>query len=668
MTTGATPTGNPWSALRDYTRSHPAGSRDPLKFEPDVALDLSAAASQVVMAINGLQQFIADLSVGEPVSGLGSGAALGAKFGAKASELDAIFDKHKSILGDMIETFVAAGKAYGDMDGFNSGLLDNVQSRPGEKWEFDGMPTTIAPPAPPNNPTAGTLPGTVTAVKSYEQSTIMGESADSMSWLDLYQVGNYIRVHTVVADLSGAAGTWGWMAEEIDGAFVDFVNKVDAVTEGQWTGPGKEVAVAAVKAYANSVPALGDAVKGVADLLFYTAGWLDSTQRWMPMTPTNPAGTLLPSGYTYSGGYVDTSYSVTEDQTPMYRENFRKTYLAGLAQSSTHVPVLPPAEGAFGTIPSNPYTPGGNGGGNGGGQNQGGNGGGQHRGGNGGGNPGGGQRAGAGLAPGVQELFDKGENPATEAAALTETGAYTPTDPKSLAQQFGTGTTSGVPQLPGQQLPDGQQPVANARQIAGKPGSLAPGSAAEDQFLTSAAQQLMAAAQQGLPQLQQAFQQFAQSLTPEQQRELLRRAGLDSIPGIEIPEDAASGDPTALETLAANLAGGAGAGGGGGGGGGFGPGAGTFLAQDPSHASKLFPRAASFGSFAETQFEAAAKSTAATAGTPGTPGSPGAAGAAGAGANQGGGQHKRAGYLESTEHLEEALGDAPVVVRPVVER
>jgi hypothetical protein len=50
----------------------------------------------------------------------------------------------------------------------------------------------------------------------------------------------------------------------------------------------------------------------------------------------------------------------------------------------------------------------------------------------------------------------------------------------------------------------------------------------------------------------------------------------------------------------------------------------------------------------------------------GTPGSPGAAGAGAQ--NQQGKEHKRPAYLDSVEHLEDALGDAPVVVKPVVEK
>ncbi|MEV0252256.1 hypothetical protein AB0H76_37110 [Nocardia sp. NPDC050712] len=80
-------------------------------------------------------------------------------------------------------------------------------------------------------------------------------------------------------------------------------------------------------------------------------------------------------------------------------------------------------------------------------------------------------------------------------------------------------------------------------------------------------------------------------------------------------------------------------------------------------ASKLFPRA----SAATAGMTGLGRAGLAAAGQPGTPGG---MGPAGQGGQQGGGskEHKRADYLDSTEHLDEALGDAPVVAKPVVER
>ncbi len=57
------------------------------------------------------------------------------------------------------------------------------------------------------------------------------------------------------------------------------------------------------------------------------------------------------------------------------------------------------------------------------------------------------------------------------------------------------------------------------------------------------------------------------------------------------------------------------------------------------------------------------------AATAGQPGTPGGMGPAGQGAGQGNQkEHKRADYLDSVEYLEEALGDAPVVAKPIVEK
>ncbi|MGM7644076.1 hypothetical protein ACSVDM_04180 [Nocardia sp. JW2] len=109
------------------------------------------------------------------------------------------------------------------------------------------------------------------------------------------------------------------------------------------------------------------------------------------------------------------------------------------------------------------------------------------------------------------------------------------------------------------------------------------------------------------------------------------------------------------------------AGGGGGGGGsraglGGGAAAAAPLTRDATQ-SRLFPRAAAI-----TTADAMVSRAGITAGATGAAGAPGMSPAA-AGQGQGQGkEHKRPQYLNSTENLDEALGDAPVVVRPVVER
>ncbi|WP_341684270.1 hypothetical protein REK76_03925 [Nocardia farcinica] len=168
------------------------------------------------------------------------------------------------------------------------------------------------------------------------------------------------------------------------------------------------------------------------------------------------------------------------------------------------------------------------------------------------------------------------------------------------------------------------------------------------QAVQQAAQQAQQALQQGLQGAQQAIQEGLQGA-----QQNMQPAGLAGLPG-------------SLSDLQKDLAkkgggGGAGkgAGGGGGGGGGLPGGANP---KDLAATSKLFPRA----SLPTTTGMEAAR--AGIAATPGMPGAPGAMGAAGQGANQGQKEYKRADYLDSVEHLEEALGEAPIVVKPVVEK
>ncbi|MGW6724414.1 hypothetical protein ACWF9G_00790 [Nocardia sp. NPDC055029] len=128
-------------------------------------------------------------------------------------------------------------------------------------------------------------------------------------------------------------------------------------------------------------------------------------------------------------------------------------------------------------------------------------------------------------------------------------------------------------------------------------------------------------------------------------------------------KDGLSALEKAKEEMAKNAAKGGGGGGGvGGGGGGLG-GAGLPKDTAGAAASKLFPRAA-----AAVPTGALGRAGLAGMASPGMPGGMGPAGA-GAGGQQGGGkEHKRADYLDSADHLDEALGEAPVVAKPVVER
>ncbi len=175
-----------------------------------------------------------------------------------------------------------------------------------------------------------------------------------------------------------------------------------------------------------------------------------------------------------------------------------------------------------------------------------------------------------------------------------------------------------------------------------------------------AAQQGMQAAQQAVQQGMQAAQQAAQQGMQAAQAEAAKAGLAGGVPGVAgLAEGLAKGG-----AKGGGAGGGAGAGKGGSLGVGSGPGA-TLSGKTSPTADRLFPRASMTDAAASAASGRAG--VAAGAGAPGGMGGPMGGGGAGAGGGQNK-EHKRADYLDSTEHLEEALGDAPVVAKPVVEK
>ncbi|MEU4312611.1 hypothetical protein [Nocardia sp. NPDC024068] len=174
------------------------------------------------------------------------------------------------------------------------------------------------------------------------------------------------------------------------------------------------------------------------------------------------------------------------------------------------------------------------------------------------------------------------------------------------------------------------------------------------------AQPLLQAAQQGLQQLGQMGQQLSQAA-----QQALQQAGITGLPGMPALQDAVKNYQSALQKagkLPSGLGGSSGAGAGGGGAPG---GAKSPPVPNVEKAAKLFPRASLATSTGQLTGVSAAP---AGQGMP-MGGMPMGGGGAGGGA-QGGQQkdHKRADYLDSTEWLEEGIGEPSIVAKPVVDQ
>jgi hypothetical protein len=165
-------------------------------------------------------------------------------------------------------------------------------------------------------------------------------------------------------------------------------------------------------------------------------------------------------------------------------------------------------------------------------------------------------------------------------------------------------------------------------------------------------QALQQALQQGMQAAQQAMQQGIQAAQQSDASKLASNLGLPSADSMAGLADSALKDAVK------------GAGGGGGGGGGRVPG--SPLSRDAQASAKLFPRAAVSANLSDTLDGVARAGVSSSSGGMGSPGGMGPA--AGAGQGQQNKERKRVDYLDSDEWLEEALGGAPVVAKPVVEK
>ncbi|MFI9508644.1 hypothetical protein [Nocardia sp. NPDC052566] len=222
------------------------------------------------------------------------------------------------------------------------------------------------------------------------------------------------------------------------------------------------------------------------------------------------------------------------------------------------------------------------------------------------------------------------------------------TQPQTVQGQSGTVTTQSVPG-------NSSAPAASTYGDSGQTTST--GQSSSGQTAASASSQDPLSQIAGVAQqISGIAQQAGQGLQGLLQSGLIPNAA--GLPGAIAP----AGLPDA-----ASLGGGSDAGVGGGPGPGPGPGngpAGPEMTRD--YPARLFPRAGG-EVLSATDWRSGLATGQSTAGPPGAPGAGAPYGGHGAGMGQGQ-EHKRPKFLFSPEHLEEALGEAPPVYKPVIDR
>ncbi|WP_067646775.1 WXG100 family type VII secretion target [Nocardia harenae] len=638
----------PWSGFRAQ-----AGS-GVLQLEPYVLEGLVNAANGTrvrVRSVRGQVGLIDNLARFADV--LASADMLARRFSSKGQDFGRILDDHVRILDDLNETFMAAARTYIANEDQGSAnfellrqritdhrsptLLDTLGNRPppadlsleNDRHSLYGDPRTMQPTwnepgnrRPEEN--FGLPPGLVDqpGLQFDPQAGLHAEEPGSISYQQYRMIRDSILGGTPT-QVAQAAADWRWLATELGGSFSILTTQM-AGTQGSWTstdsGGAAERARQAVQAYGQGADNLMRTMNAIGDALEYTSEWLYTTGAGL--------ASFVSADPRINEDIAAYNARVERAALAHYTRVMNDTYVPGVEHTAQVIAVLPdPIPPVTGDRPT--LT-----GGQGTGGQQGGYGGSGRQFSGGGGAPGGG-------APG-------GGSP-EQLALLQQEGQA----------QGGPGDGQGGPgELGAGELGAGEYGAGGQGEGIGA-GGLTP-----QQRQALAAGEGLGAGQSGGNPLEQLGQlgQLGEQLSQAGQQ--LLGAGQGGFPGglAGIPALASLAD---LPEQVRKPGGGAGGGSGGGAGGGAGGGLPGERSAALDKASRLFPRATALAA----ELGTARAGIAASSGMP-MGGMPMGGPMGGAGGAQGGQEkdHKRAEYLDSTEHLEEAFGEAPVVVRPVVDQ
>ncbi|MGI5219359.1 hypothetical protein [Nocardia sp. CA-290969] len=659
---------NQWEKLRD--RAAGGGFAFDTNAGVDAAGYCADLANVYVLVENGIAEV-------ENVRGLGhlpGAERLADKLSECAGDFRQVLKEHKRIVTDLGIAFILADKKYQGTDSdaarrFRDLTGDSTSHAPLEhiemvedgtgRWRPDySVPTECVDPDSKYGPPEGL--GKSRGVER-QSLGISVPPAVGMGYNDLWRLGQALSGHTDSLAMKGTG--WNRMSLQLETGFSGFDQKMLRLVENsdRWKGQGAEGAALAVRSYVNRGQSLLSAMSLLGENLQAAAVWTYQTAAFMPAFQWNEQSV-------YTVDYQRYQWETLS----LARTAYENWYEPGIHAAAAAVPVMPSP--ITGTRQAN-------GAGSGSGDT--------------GGNAAGGSANGSGAAPAGASGAVPGGAPALPAGtggapALPTGSAGVPTPGLPTGGQ--PGAVPGAPnpkpgrpapdQPPGSESPAQRELQAIRRELATTRRDLelaqrqleaqvvgiskdqwnaskllrAQAQQQQQQAAMQAMQQGLSAVGQALPQLSSAAQQVMQQFAANG-------------PGGLAPalQEAAKRYHSALDEMGKAL-GGSGAGGSSG----AGLGAGSKPPQLPAveQASRLFPRAASAGMAhgMSTSAVTAGPSRMPMGGAP-MGGAPmgGGGGGAGAGTGQSQGEHKPADFLDTDEWLEDAIGEHPFAVRPVLE-
>ncbi|MGW4242992.1 hypothetical protein [Nocardia sp. NPDC004722] len=615
---------NPWLDLsRDAHAKH-----DRLQLDPGSAESGAKYAAEAINALSAARGYTYLLNQYSGFSNNGvlqSALNLQDRFAHEGGRVGGIIDDYISLLNAMGDTFVAAGKTYRETDDQSKSDFDKIKTQAVIDMQFDGIPldgTTQldsgwgdSTPAPSDANGMGEMARIAQEKSGRYTNAIGSEDPANHGGKWFYEVGQGIDP-TPIANRSAL---WKWIAKVIGSSFETLTGAVARLeSDGHWTGQGIDSAIKACQQFEAQGKQFSTDLWAVAENMLYTATWLHQTKLFMPTNWDD----------SYKGTSTET-YIITTGTT-----GFTSWYIPGIGNSSTTIPILvdptePPPQtttddrrsdyrGGGGYTgsggPTGRISPTGGGSGGGGGKTPG--------------------KTPGGTHPGANDPKNKDAKDPTGKDGKDPTGK----DGKDPTGKDGKDPNGKDPNGnktdPNGKNPNGTNPTGTDQNSSNPSSSSSSGGSSALSGLQSALQSLTGASTQSTDQKKQ-----------QDLKDALKDSPLTNL----------------LDDLKKPLGGSPGGGG---------PGGGAPIKPLADVASaRLFPRAAVAeeveGSISGvSRAGVAAGST--TAG--GMGGGMGGMGHGGGGAHGGQGkEHKRPEFLDSNEYLDEAMGTAPIVAKPVVE-
>ncbi|WP_225731238.1 MULTISPECIES: hypothetical protein [unclassified Nocardia] len=342
---------NPWPVLKEKA------SRRQLEFRPDVAYGIADAAAATIGHVRSLQLDARALAKKKPLSNLPSGTELSNVFTDRAAALDDIMDTHLGILQDLVDTMIAAGKAYDRVDLDNAG---SVSAAGLTGTDYQGKLDEITVPQAPirvrpyddvipdHSEPNGCAPSEMSKelrVLADRETVPIHPEPPAQSWRTLHELRVHIEYNMVVAGMADWAYRCNRLGEDLDMAFADLGDK--AITHAaDWEGDAKEVAASAIQKYVTSTKPLRAAMNLMAENADLTRQYLAWTHAGMPVEPENPHDQSVLEDYDGASG------NTVADKLPEYQQRFAERYLANLAMTAEYVPVFPRPEASFSGLPA----------------------------------------------------------------------------------------------------------------------------------------------------------------------------------------------------------------------------------------------------------------------------------------------------------------------------